>query len=92
MEIGDIQLIDTISVHNFPFTPDGILHCTPHCMEKKKTQISVITLRHAHHTPTPTTIAHLIPKITTSLQGTHVLLSKDKKTSMSDNTVFCVQG
>lgn len=50
VKIGDIQLIDTISVHNFPFTPDGILHCTPHCMEKK-TQISVITLRHAHYTP-----------------------------------------
>ncbi len=37
VKIGDIHLIDTTSVHNFPFTPDGILHCTPHCMEKNKT-------------------------------------------------------
>ncbi len=63
-----------------------------HLIAWKKTKLSVITLRHAHYTPTPSTIAHLRPKITTSLQGTHVLLSKDKKTSMSDNTVFCVQG
>jgi hypothetical protein len=34
--------------------------------KKKKTKISVLTLRHAHYTSTPTTIAHIIPKITTS--------------------------